>query len=436
MTIQDLVEKYHKYRDSYINPKYNETQLRSDFLDPLFELLGWDIKNREGKPTYLREVLLEEGLKAGVNENTKKADYTFRLYSERKFFLEAKKPNVAIEQDDSAAKQVRRYGYTAKLKISVLSNFEYLLIYDCSQPVKIEDNHSKGLLKKYHYTDFPEKIEEIKNLLGKRSVYSGNFDIIWKHIDLQIEKHSIDKYFLLQVNNWRKELASEIYKYKNDVSPQQLNDWTQNYLNRILFLRVCEDRNIEEYQSLLATANNKDFRTLIEKFKNADKKYNSGLFNQPLCDDIIDNIGSVFWNIIHQLYYPESTYSFSILSSDILGNIYEIYLTDRLVIEDGKIELRPKPENVDKDIVTTPTYVINEILRQTVIPYVHRKPATDILQMKMADIACGSGAFLLELYQLLQDLFIDYYTRTDTKQLVPTGVNDYKLSFDKKENYY
>src|SRR5690554_7783842 len=99
MNIKDLVEKYHSNRETYLKADYNETQLRTDFLDPLFEILGWDIKNSQGKPTNEREVLVEEALREDINSNTKKPDYTFRLFSERKFFLEAKKPYVKIDSD-------------------------------------------------------------------------------------------------------------------------------------------------------------------------------------------------------------------------------------------------------------------------------------------------------------------------------------------------
>ena len=147
-----LVEKYEADRNFYLTDRYNETQVRSDFLDPLFELLGWDIKNKVGRPTNEREVILEEPLKAGASENTKKPDYTFRLFAERKFFLEAKKPCVHINDVDAPARQARRYGYTANLKISVLSNFEYLMIYDASVKVEETDTNQKALIKKYHYT--------------------------------------------------------------------------------------------------------------------------------------------------------------------------------------------------------------------------------------------------------------------------------------------
>lgn len=165
--VADLVSRFRQDFDYYKSERYNETLLRSDFLDPLFELLGWDIKNVQGKSTNEREVLLEEPLKANAHTNTKKPDYTFRLFSERKFFLEAKKPHVKIEVEDGPARQVRRYGYTAGLNISVLSNFEYLYIYDTTIPVNGDDSRKKCLIKSYHYTEYAEKFDEISSLLSQ-----------------------------------------------------------------------------------------------------------------------------------------------------------------------------------------------------------------------------------------------------------------------------
>lgn len=434
MTIKDLVNNYQSNRSSYLKGGYNETQLRSDFLDPLFELLGWDIKNNARKPTNEREVILEEPLKANASENSKKPDYTFRLFAERKFFLEAKKPSVAIENNTDTAKQIRRYGFTAKLKISVLSNFEYLLIYDCSVKVEKDDNHNKALIKKYHYTEYEARFEEIKRFLGRASVYSGAFDEEWKSIEEKINLFSIDNLFLSQINEWRKQLGVEIYKHDTKISEQLLNDYVQSYINRLIFLRICEDRNLETYQTLLQFANQQDFKALIKKFEQADKKYNSGLFDQFLSEKIIGNVSSVFWTIIKQLYYPESPYSFAVFSSDILGSIYEIFLSEKLTITGGKIELVKKPENIDKDIITTPTYIINSILNQTVIPYCDGKSDKEILSFKIADIACGSGAFLLELFQLMNDILVDYYLKNDPSRLIQTNINTFKLPFDLKKH--
>jgi hypothetical protein len=434
MTIKQLIEKYSADRKYYLTNKYNETLLRSDFLDPFFELLGWDIKNNAGKTTNEREVILEEALKASASEHSKKPDYTFRLFSERKFFLEAKKPCIAIETNNDTAKQVRRYGFTAKLKISVLSNFEYLVIYDTSLKVDEADSYNKALIKKYHYTEYESKFEEIKKLLGKDAVYSGAFDTEWQTIETKLNQYSIDNLFLSQFNDWRKLLGSEIYKHDPKIKEQKLNDIVQSYLNRILFLRVCEDRNLEDYQTLLAFANTSDFKALIKKFGEADKRYNSGLFDQLLKSKIIENISSAFWTIIKQLYYPESPYSFSVFSSDILGSIYEISLSEKLTIQNGTVQLVKKPENVDRDIVTTPTFIINDILRNTVLRKCKNKTDKQILKLKFADIACGSGAFLLELFQLLNDILIDYYLKADKTKLIQTNINTYKLPFKIKRD--
>jgi hypothetical protein len=432
MTIKQLLEKYTADRDYYLTSKYNETLLRSDFLDPFFELLGWDIKNNSGKPTNEREVILEEALKANASEHSKKPDYTFRLFSERKFFLEAKKPCVSIESNNDTAKQVRRYGFTAKLKISVLSNFEYLIIYDTSVKVEKDDSYPKALIKKYHYTEYESKFEEIKQLLGKESVYSGAFETEWKEIESKINQYSIDNLFLNQINEWRKALGTEIYKLEPKIDEQQLNDIVQSYVNRILFLRVCEDRNLEDYQTLLKFANTNDFNALIKKFEQADKRYNSGLFDQLLKGKIVENISSVFWTIIKQLYYPESPYSFSVFSSDILGSIYEIFLSEKLTIQSGSVVLVKKPENIDRDIITTPTFIISDILRNTVLKKCEGKTDKEILTLKFADISCGSGAFLLELFQLLNDILIDYYLKNEKSKLIQTNINTYKLPFEIK----
>ncbi|MFW2176480.1 MULTISPECIES: Eco57I restriction-modification methylase domain-containing protein [unclassified Moraxella] len=430
--LKNLIEKYTADREYYLTSKYNETLLRSDFLDPFFELLGWDIKNNAGKPTNEREVILEEALKENASEHCKKPDYTFRLFSERKFFLEAKKPCVSIESNNDTAKQVRRYGFTGKLKISVISNFEYLIIYDTSVKVEKDDTYTKALVKKYHYTEYESKFEEIKQLLGKESVYSGAFETEWKEIESKINHYSIDNLFLNQINEWRKSLGVEIYKYDPNIDEQQLNDIVQSYLNRVLFLRVCEDRNLEDYQTLLKFATTNDFKALIKKFEIADKRYNSGLFEQFLKDQIVENISSVFWVIIKQLYYPESPYSFSVFSSDVLGSIYEIFLSEKLTVQNGSVILVKKPENIDRDIISTPTFIINDILRNTVLKKCEGKTDAEILQLKLADISCGSGAFLLELFQLLNDILIDYYLKNDKSKLIQTNINTYKLPFEIK----
>ncbi len=430
--IHVLVDKFERDKDYYRFSRFNETMLRSEFLDPFFEILGWDIKNLNGKSTSEREVLLEEPLKANADEHTKKPDYTFRLFGERKFFVEAKKPCVNISNEDEPAKQVRRYGFSAGLKISVLSNFEYLYIYDTTLPVEDSDSRTKSLVKSYHYSEFEESFEEIRNFLGKDSVYSGMFDDIWKDIEANVSRQTIDDLFLEQINAWRLMLGNQILVLSPGIDLAELGDIVQSYINKILFLRVCEDRNIETYQKLLQIAEHDDGRELIDRFEKADRKYNSGLFTERLSGDVVCNLKSSFWSIIRQLYYPECPYSFSVLSSDILGRIYEIFIAQRLALQDGELIIVNKPDNAERDIVTTPTIIVREILTKTIGTDLNGKTLDDLCKLRFADIACGSGAFLLQLFQLLQDTLVDTLIHSDQSRLIQTNVNTYKLDFETK----
>ena len=432
--IRTLVQKYEQGKEVYRTSRFNETQVRNEFLDPLFEILGWDIRNSAGKNTNEREVLLEEPLKANAASHTKKPDYTFRLFGERKFFLEAIKPCVHIEREDDPAKQVRRYGFTAGLKISVLSNFEHLYIYDTSYPVEQNDTRVKAIVREYKYTDYEDAAGELLEYLGKESVYSGHFDEVWSEIEANVNHKSVDELFLQQINNWRLMLGKEILNCNPEIEMEELGDVVQSYINKILFLRVCEDRNIETYQSLLQIADHNSYQELIAKFKAADSRYNSGLFEEKLSAEIIGNVSSSFWSIICELYFPQSPYSFAVLSSDILGKIYEIFLSQRLAVVDGQLSIVNKPENEDRDIVTTPNFIVREILRQTMKDNLAHLTAKQILSLKCADIACGSGAFLLETFQILCDALVDFYTVNDKSKLIQTDVNTFKLKFEVKRN--
>ncbi|KAA1189343.1 Eco57I restriction-modification methylase domain-containing protein [Photorhabdus heterorhabditis] len=432
--LQRLVDRYEGDLALHRSPTYNETQLRTDFLDQLFVILGWDITNSSGKPTNEREVLVEEGLKVKAGENTKKPDYTFRLFSERKFFVEAKKPSVHVETDPEPAKQLRRYGFTAKLKISVLSNFEYTAIYDCSNQVKEADTATNSRIKLYHYTELVDNLEEILFLIGRESVYTGQFDDEWSDIESKILRFSVDDLFLGQINQWRLMLADEFLKIKPKLNEEELNDLTQSYINSIVFLRVCEDRDLEEYETLYHYAEEKDFQSLTTKLKQSDKKYNSGLFYLSHIDELIHNEESCIWTIIEQLYFPQSTYSFSVFSSDILGNIYEIFLSERIKINsDGEVDIQPKEEYLNRDVVTTPNHIVKEIARNTVVEYCKGKTDEQILNSKFADIACGSGAFLLEVFQTIQDILIDYYLDNDQSKLQQLAPHSYKLTLETKK---
>nr|QJS05559.1 type IIS restriction enzyme Eco57I, adenine methyltransferase [Psychrobacter sp.] len=430
--VDALIQKFQNDLNYYKNTSYSEAQVRLDFIDPLFNLLGWDINNSSGKSASEREVIVEETLRDESSAHGKRPDYTFRSFSERKFFVEAKKPSVDIVNGVDEAKQIRRYGFTAKLPVSVLTNFEYLVIYDCSMPVEEGDGSNHSAIIRYHYTEYADKFEEISLMLGKYSVYNGDFDNEWEKIEEKIQKLNVNTLFLEQINRWRINLAQSFISIKGEIPEDEINDLVQSYLNSIIFLRVCEDRGLERPYSLLNIANELSHKNLISKLKFSDKKYNSGVFSLLYIEELIDDDNFYFWTIIKDLYYPESPFSFSVLPSNILGEIYEIFLGSKLKIKDGIIEIVEK--NINRDVVTTPTFIIKEILKETVSKHCKNLDVDKILESKFADISCGSGAFLLEIFQLLQDKIVEIYLALDDKtQIQEISKDTYKLNFETKK---
>jgi hypothetical protein len=126
--IIDLIERFAQHVDAYKSGQYNETQLRREYLDPFFKALGWDIDNYAGYAEAYKDVIHEDAIKVG--EATKAPDYCFRIGGTRKFFLECKKPSVFIKNEPAPNFQIRRYAWTAKLPLSILSDFEEFAIYD------------------------------------------------------------------------------------------------------------------------------------------------------------------------------------------------------------------------------------------------------------------------------------------------------------------
>lgn len=430
--VEALIQKFQNDLNHYKNASYSEAQVRLDFIDPLFSLLGWDINNSNGKSASEREVIVEETLRDESSTHGKRPDYTFRSFSERKFFVEAKKPSIDISSGADEAKQIRRYGFTAKLPVSVLTNFEYLVIYDCSAPVEENDGSNHSVIIRYHYTEYADKFEEIALRLGKDSVYDGNFDNEWKDIEEKIQKLNVNTLFLEQINRWRLNLAQNFIAIKSGISENELNDLVQSYLNSIIFLRVCEDRGLEKPYSLLNIANELSHKNLISKLRSSDERYNSGVFSLSYIEDLIKDDSFYFWTIIKELYYPESPFSFSVLPSDILGQIYEIFLGTKLESKDGKIEIVEK--YIDRDVVTTPSFIIRAILKETVYEHCKNLSIDKILESKFADISCGSGAFLLEIFQMLQDKIVEKFLLLDDKtQLQEIYRDTYKLKFEFKK---
>jgi len=420
--IVDLVKRFDQYYTKYTSPSYHEFQVRKEFIDPFFEALGWDVTNRSGLDERYKDVIHEDTVR--VEASTKAPDYSFRIGGMRKFFVEAKKPAVNLKENPEPAYQVRRYAWSAKLPVSLLTDFEEFIIYDCTAKPSPTDKASVKRIGYYRYTDYIEKWDEIAAIFSKHGILTGGYDDYVESLKLKKGGKGtagIDDAFLAEIEGWRDILAKNIALRNRDLSGRELNAAVQKTIDRIIFLRICEDRGIEEYGQLKRIAAGKDiYEQLKGLFRYADDRYNSGLFHfaaEPGREDP-DNLtlslavdDKVLKQIIGHLYYPDSPYEFSVFPADILGQVYEQFLGKVIRLTAGhqaKVEEKPEVKKAG-GVFYTPTYIVEYIVQQTVGNLVAGKDPKAVAGLHVLDPACGSGSFLLGAYQYLLDWHLAWY---------------------------
>ena len=414
--IKVLVERFASDRQSYLRPNstFNETQLRTDFLDKCLCAFGWDLPNNAGAPQRLREVVVEELIDVEDEASKKKPDYTVRRNGDRLFFVEAKKPRVPIATAREPAFQTRRYGWNAGMSISVLTNFDKLAIYDCTLRPRTTDEVNVGLIRLYDHTEYVAKFDEIYDQLSRESAHSGRFDALFGSAATRTGSEPFDRYFLRQIEEWRRQLAGTLAASNPALTNDELNFLVQRLINRIVFLRICEDRKQETYERLKGV---QDYGQLKILFQAADRRYNSGLFDflEDTLSLGVELDSTVLIDIFDQLYAPRSPYDFSVVEPGVLGEIYEQFLAKQVALAPGRsIEVVAKPEVAQSDgAVTTPKQVADRIVTETLIPLCEGKSPDALRSLRVADIACGSGVFLLSGYEYLLDYYLDWYIRHD-----------------------
>ena len=441
-----LVEQFAEHRDTYHRTGYNETQLRHDYLNPFFEALGWDIHNRAGHAEAYRDVILEHSMR--VEESARAPDYLFRISQTAKFFVEAKKPAVDIRSDIGPAFQLRRYAWTAKLPLSILTDFEEFAVYDCRIKPDKNDKASTARVMFLSFEEYVDRWDEIAGIFSREAITKGSFD---KYAESNKKKRGtaeVDAAFLEEIESWREALAKNLSLRNESLTDRELNVAVRRIIDRIIFLRMCEGRGIEDYGRLQSLLNGERvYPGLVELFLQADAKYNSGLFyfeqekgrDEP--DELTPGLAiddKVLKEIVRRLYYPESPYEFAAMPADILGQVYEQFLGKVIRLTPGhraKIEEKPEVRKAG-GVYYTPTYIVDYIVENTVGKLVEGKTPQQIggltamyKQSKTArpltvlDPACGSGSFLIVAYQFLLDWYLKQYTETDDPKKHSRGAN-------------
>lgn len=461
--VLSLVARFRDNIERYKSTGYNEAQVRQEFINPLFNALGWDMDNSQGHAEQYKDVVHEDSIQ--ISGTAKAPDYAFRIGGTRKFFVETKKPSINLNVDPKPAYQLRRYAWSAKLPLSVLTDFEEFAVYDTRVRPKPNDSAAKARILYLTFDAYENRWDEIASVFSRDAILKGAFD---KYAESKKKRGTteVDDAFLDTIRGWRESLAKDIHKH-NDLAERQLNHAVQAIIDRLIFLRIAEDRGTEDHGRILKLKSaNAIYPALVKLFHEADARYNSGLFHfkeeksrasEPdLLTPALSVSDRVLKAIIDDIYYP-SEYDFRVFPPDVLGQVYERFLGDVITIStSGKsVKVEPKPE-VRKagGVYYTPTYIVDYIVHHTVGELVKDKhphhvagrtattykPAKGAHPIRVLDPACGSGSFLLGAYQFLLTWYRDRYaedpkrwTAGPSPTLWQAAENDYRLTIAERK---
>jgi adenine-specific DNA-methyltransferase len=400
----------------YLSSNYQEAEARKDFIDKFFIALGWDVNHDSQTNPYEQEVKVEPSVSAG---GQRRADYAFHLapnYRDVRFFVEAKKPHGDLSTADNYFQTIR-YGWNTETPLAVLTDFNQFHILDCRYKPDIATALHRRVAK-YYYTEYLDrtKFAEIYWLFSREAVADGSLEKRANNLPKPRGKavqqglfpggyQNIDGLFLQELDEYRVDLARAFKKTDPTLDSETLTELVQRTLDRLVFLRFLEDKGVEPHRIVHRFG---DKGTAWEDFIAASRRldgiYNGAVFKKHA---ILDNAefqvdDTPFANICESLAHFNSPYDFNAIPIHILGSVYERFLGNVIVATQKRVSVEPKPE-VRKagGVYYTPEYIVRYIVDNTVGKIIADKTPDQIAEMRFADISCGSGSFLLGIFEIL-----------------------------------
>lgn len=475
-----LVERFDRQHPTFTSPDYNEATLRADFLDPLFRALGWDVGNQKGLIHTEREVDIE--VRTHMSGRQTRADYVFRFQRTDRFTCEAKKPAEALHNRHIF--QAKRDAFNRGIPLALLSDFEELKIFVVGARPVLDEPHT-GEWKVLHFRQYPDAARELWDLLAYENVAAGSVDRLIDSLPKRPLKlkgrqgylikpdrtRSLDTDFLNFLDGVRQQLGSDLLKHNDRTDLLQghrLNEAAQRIIDRLVFLRICEDRGIdtgtlletlfrdwfrqqpESHQPKLRKVSHQTnlrfnsaadedpgayadaarqpaegglYRELTEHIRALDQRppsykpfFNGQLFKPHFSEDLV--IGDEWLaNFILDLTSDDSGYNFADIKVEILGDAYERFLGHILVPKGRGTAIEEKPE-VRKagGVYYTPRYITDYIVEQTIGRLLDDKTPKEVEKLRFLDPACGSGSFLIRAYERVMEHYLRYFTAHPDKR--------------------
>lgn len=378
--------------------KASEETMRT-WINQMLAVFGWNVRNTNH---VLQEVPLDITERTTLNKigstNTR-PDYTLMNGRVRLFFLDAKKRTVNIKDDNSVAFQIRSYGWSIGASYSVVTNMDELAIYDCTAMPRHTDNADFARIVYLKMENYTDNFDCLNSFLGREETINNDHRIKF------VGKDSINKNFSKALSSVRLNLAQAIINGNHrPISIADINLWTQIILNRILFIRVCEARGLER-DGLLKDFAVTDFWAKFKRSSYIDfyEHYDGPMFARIRNIQNLNIDNTVFNDLLSYLYYP-SPYCFDVIPLKSISDIYDLFLGYHLEYDDRGILRNVLKSEFRKSngAVTTPEHIVHNTIDSTVPPeYLESLTNQQILDLKFLDPACGSGVFLISIYDHL-----------------------------------
>jgi len=387
--IQELIDKYHRIVESGEIKDYSEEDTKQDFILPLFEALGWDVYNKSRK-----EVTAEKKVSRG------KVDYAFRIEEIPKFLLEAKSFEVGVT-DRKFADQAINYAWLKGVTWAILTDFKTIRVFNSQ--IKAETLYVMQYIE-LDCDDLISKFDKL-SLLSRDSLETGKLDKVAEGNFKKLPKKPVDERLFMDLTNIREILAKNILSNisGSGLSSKLLEESIQRIISRLVFIRTLEDKEFEPPTLLPVIRENPEVKIVTKMnkvYRRLDGIYDAKLFEPHSCEDlIIDDYP--YRTAIQALFKSEEQiqeYDFHEINADILGGIYEEYLSFILEL----IKSGAKLDETDKKkrgVYYTPEYVVKYIVKNVLIEL--EKKQIDLHNIRILDPACGSGSFLIKSFDFL-----------------------------------
>lgn len=435
--IAKLVRGFAKHIKHYKSKNTKEAEIRQQFIDPFWRLLGWDVGDTKQVGPTEAEVIIEKNVdtaEAGGLRN-RRPDYMFRLGGFSRFVVEAKKPAIDLDDDREGIFQAKQYAWNSTIPFAILTDFEQFRLYDTTLKPILYDPQ-RGLVPEFklNFENYEPQWDVLTQTFGRHAVEGGSLERLLatvKKLKAGKRVRTVDRTlfdlkgsepvgeeFLAYLDVHRRHFAAAIYKDNKSAFPDadtlhgaaKLTEAVQRIMDRLVFMRVIEDRGVVAWGALRETLDRAGseggefYAALCATFLDYNARYNGYLF-KPHFSEQLHVDGSVLADFTRTLYPgTESAWDFAAIGDDILGTVYERFLGNTVVVAKGQATVEEKLEvRHAGGVYYTPRFVVDSIIRRVVGPKLAGKPPAQVLDVKILDPACGSGSFLVAALQYLVD---------------------------------